>query len=276
MLTLGPRAERAAPGRDRELRALLEAGLRIVVGGLASDDAREHDETVRALLESAPARADPEQREAKPLTLERAPVAGDLRADFPEIALWVTEIAVAASDSPKAVRRRMDAAGDRVTGADAIGTRSESTPWAYRVFARRLGIDPDEAERAVEAAALQQRTPLAKEAAGTLPADAQLIAVAETGVPVLAFDADKLDGELWLRRAEPGERVGGRAIDAGRPVLADRTRVIAAPFGPSDPDAVVTKQTKRMTFVALQVKGVPDVGVEEALWTVVEIAQAGN
>src|SRR3954454_13502271 len=57
MLTLGPRAERAAPGRDRELRALLEAGLRIVVGGLASDEAREHDETVRALLESTPARA---------------------------------------------------------------------------------------------------------------------------------------------------------------------------------------------------------------------------
>src|SRR3954451_11106896 len=42
MLTLGPRAERAAPGRDRELRALLEAGLRIVVGGLASDEARQH------------------------------------------------------------------------------------------------------------------------------------------------------------------------------------------------------------------------------------------
>jgi AcrR family transcriptional regulator/DNA/RNA-binding domain of Phe-tRNA-synthetase-like protein len=276
MLTLGPRAQRAAPGRDRELRALLETGLRIVVGGLVSDEAREHDETVRALLETAPARADREPREARPLTLERAPVAGDLRADFPELALWVTEIAGAPSKSPTAVRRRMRAAGERLTGADAIGTRSESTPWAYRVFARRLGIDPDEAERAVEASALQRRTPLAKEAGGTLPADAQLIAVAETGVPVLAFDADKCDGELWLRRAEPGERVGGRAIEPGRPVLADRARVIAVPFGLSDPDALVTKQTKRMKFVALQVKGVPDVGVEEALWTVVEIAQAAR
>jgi hypothetical protein len=28
-----------------------------------------------------------------------------------------------------------------------------------------------------------------------------------------------------------------------------------------------------MTFVALQVKGVPDVGVEEALWTAVEISR---
>src|SRR4051794_6427322 len=276
MLTLGPRAERAAPGRDRELRALLEAGLRIVVGGLASDEAREHDETVRALLESTPARKDREPREAKPLALERAPVANDLRADFPELALWFTEVDATPADSPLPVRRRMDAAGDRVTGAEAIGTRSESTPWAYRVFARRLGIDPDEAERAVEAAALQQRTPIANDATGALPDDAQLIAVAETGVPVLAFDADKLDGELWLRRAEPGDRVGDRAIEPGRPVLADRTRVVGVPFGPHAPHAAVGRQTKRMTFVALQVKGVPDVGIEEALWTVVEIARAGS
>jgi hypothetical protein len=31
-----------------------------------------------------------------------------------------------------------------------------------------------------------------------------------------------------------------------------------------------------MTLVALQVKGVPDLGVEEAMWTVVEIAQSGR
>jgi AcrR family transcriptional regulator/DNA/RNA-binding domain of Phe-tRNA-synthetase-like protein len=276
MLTLGPRAAKATPGRDRELRALLEAGLRIVVGGLASDEAREHDETVRALLESAPTRRDDDTRDPKPLALERAPVANDLRADFPELALWITATAAQPGGSPDPVRRRLHEAGDRVTGADAIGTRSESTPWAYRVFARRVGIDPDEAERAVEAAALQQRTPLAAEATGALPEDAQLIAVAETGVPVLAFDADRLDGELWLRRAAPGERVGDRAIEPGRPVLADRTRVVAVPFGPDDPETAVGKNTKRMTFVALQVKGVPDVGVEESLWTVVEIARAGN
>ena len=34
--------------------------------------------------------------------------------------------------------------------------------------------------------------------------------------------------------------------------------------------------TERTTFVALQVKGVPDVGVEEALWTVVEISRAAR
>jgi AcrR family transcriptional regulator/DNA/RNA-binding domain of Phe-tRNA-synthetase-like protein len=273
MLTLGPRAERAAPGRDRELRALLEAGLRIVVGGLASDEAREHDETVRALLESTPARAD-EPRDAKPLTLERAPVASDLRADFPGLALWTTELGGAGTrPTPDAVRRRMEAATERVTGADAIGTRSESTPWAYRVFARRVGIDPDEAERAVEAVALQRPH---SGAGGSLPEDALLVAVAETGVPVLAFDSDTLEGDLWLRRAEPGERVGDLAVVPGRPVLADRARVVAVPFGPADPATAVRPRTENLTFVALQVKGVPDVGVEEALWTVVEIARAAR
>jgi DNA/RNA-binding domain of Phe-tRNA-synthetase-like protein len=272
MLTLGPRAERAAPGRDRELRALLEAGLRIVVGGLATDDARRQDATVRALLESTPARPD-ETRDAKPLALERAPVASDLRADFPELALWITELSGRPGPSPAALRRRLKAAGDRLTGADAIGTRSESTPWAYRVFARRVGIDPDESERPVEAAALQRAH---TGAAGSLPDDALLVAVAETGVPVLAFDSDRLDGELWLRRAQPGERVGDLAVVPGRPVLADRARVVAVPFGPADPATAVTADTAHLTLVALQVKGVPDVGVEEALWTVVEIVRAGR
>ena len=267
MLTLGPRAERAAPGRDRELRALLEAGLRIVVGGLATDEARRHDATVRALLESTPARPD----DARPIALERAPVANDLRADFPELALWTAEVTARRRPSPDSVKGRLDAAGERVTGADAIGTRGESTPWAYRVFARRVGIDPDEAENPVETGALQRG---GDGKGGSLPEDAQLIAVAETGVPVLAFDADKLDGELWLRRAQPGEQVGKRPVEPGRPVLADRERILAVPFGPADPAVAVKKATERMTLVALQVKGVPDVGVEEALWTVVEIARA--
>jgi DNA/RNA-binding domain of Phe-tRNA-synthetase-like protein len=107
-----------------------------------------------------------------------------------------------------------------------------------------------------------------------LPDDAQLIAVAETGVPVIAFDGDRLDGDLWLRRAVPGDRVGDQPVEPDRPVLADRTRVLAVPFGPTAPDLALSADTEKMTFVALQVKGVPDVAIEEALWTVVEIARA--
>jgi AcrR family transcriptional regulator/DNA/RNA-binding domain of Phe-tRNA-synthetase-like protein len=278
MLTLGPRAERSAPGRDRELQAMLEAGLRVVVGGLASDSSREHDDTVRAILESAPVRS-VEERETRPLALTRAPVASDLRADFPELAVWTAEVAARVVESPPAVARRLAEAGERLTAADAIGSRMESTPWAYRVFARRLGVDPDEATRAVEAVALERAGGVgATGVRGLLPDDALLIAVAETGVPVIAFDADRLDGDLWLRRAAPGERLGsaGHPVAPGRPVLADRTRAVAVPFGPADEDLGLSARTERIALAALQVKGVPDVAVEEALWTVIEISRAGQ
>ena len=271
MLTLGPRTERAAPGRDRELRTLIEAGLRIVMGGLASDAAREEDETVRAILESAPAPpgADHVQR---PVELRRSAVEGSLREEFPELALWTAEVGARTGDSPPAVRRRLGDTARRLTATAAIGGRGESTPWTYRVFARRLGVDPDEPQSAVEAAALRKGTGEPSRSAGLLE-DALLIAVAQTGVPVLAFDVDALDGELWLRRARTGERVGdgSRAIPDGRPVLADTTRAVAAPFGAVEAAAPVTAGTDRIALAALQVKGVPEMSVEEALWTVVEI-----
>jgi DNA/RNA-binding domain of Phe-tRNA-synthetase-like protein len=175
------------------------------------------------------------------------------------------------------VRRRLDETAQRLTSAAAIGDRGESTPWAYRVFARRLGIDPDEPRHAVEVAALRKGSGKPSPSTGLLE-DALLIAVAQTGVPVLAFDADQLDGELWLRRARAGERLGsdGRALPEGRPVLADAARALAAPFGADKPAARVTPATERVALAALQVKGVPEVSVEEALWTVVEILREAD
>jgi hypothetical protein len=54
-------------------------------------------------------------------------------------------------------------------------------------------------------------------------------------------------------------------------VLADAARVLGTPFGAGDAAAAVGPATERVALAALQVKGVPDVGVEQALWTVVEI-----
>ena len=272
ILTLGPRAERAAPGDDRELRRLLEAAVRIVIGGLASEASREQDETVRAILESAPAPVGVPEPVKRPVELKRSAVEGSLREEFPELALWIAEVQARTGESPPAVRRRLDDTAHRLTAAAAIGDRGESTPWAYRVFARRLGIDPEEPQRAVEAAALKKGAGERSQSAGLLE-DALLIAVAQTGVPVLAFDAAELDGELWLRRARAGERLAGdsRGIPAGRPVLSDTVRAVAAPFGPVDAAAPVTAATERIALAALEVKGVPEMSIEEALWTVVEI-----
>lgn len=258
-LALGQRSE-------RELRAVLEAGLRVVVGGIASDGFRESNEAVRALLETTPAaRAaapDPPVRDA----LKRAPVLGSLRAELPELALWTAEVDARPAKSPESVLGRLEALGTRVSAAEATGARRESTPWAYRVLARQLGDDDTAAAGLIEQLALRPAEPADLATAG-LPQDALLIAVLETGVPLLAFDADRLEGELALRRARAGEPLGRE----GSVVVADRERPLAVLLGEHAEGAAVGKGTRRIALAAIQAKGVGNLAVEEALWTAIEI-----
>src|SRR5439155_754101 len=94
------------------------------------------------------------------------------------------------------------------TGGKAVTLRQQAVPWAYRVFFRQVGIDPDEHRTPVEAIALERMR------AGGFPSrnvldDAMLIATVETSVPVMAFDEDALTGPLGLRLAGADERLGG-------------------------------------------------------------------
>jgi DNA/RNA-binding domain of Phe-tRNA-synthetase-like protein len=84
-------------------------------------------------------------------------------------------------------------------------------------------------------------------------------------VPLLAFDAAKLNGELALRRARAGEQLG----DEGQVVIADREKPVALVLGPQAEQ--VSAETDRITLAAIQAKGVPTLAVEEALWTAIEI-----
>ena len=62
--------------------------------------------------------------------------------------------------------------------------------------------------------------------------DALTIAIAETGVPVFALDADKVEGELGLRLARAGERLAGvRPLSARQIVVADEARPVAMVLG---------------------------------------------
>jgi TetR/AcrR family transcriptional regulator len=258
-LALGERSE-------RELRAVLEAGLRVVVGGIASEGYRESNEAVRALLESTPAaRAaapEPLVRDA----LRRAPVLGSLRAELPELALWTAELEAKPGPSPKSVLGRLKALGSRVSAAEATGARRESTPWAYRVLGRQLGEKDTARGGVIEQLALRPAEP-DDLTSGGLPHDALLIAVLETGVPLLTFDADRLDGEVALRRARAGEALGGE----GSVVVADRDRPLAVLLGEQAEDTAVSKRTRRIVLAAIQAKGVGNLAVEEALWTAIEI-----
>jgi DNA/RNA-binding domain of Phe-tRNA-synthetase-like protein len=205
-------------------------------------------------------------------------VLGALRSELPELALWTVELAARpAAKSPVAVRRRLEQLARSPGAAGAEGTARESTPWAYRVLLRQLGVDPADARTATERLALRPDENEGLESAG-LPEDALAVAAIETGVPLLAFDAAKLHGELALRRARAGEALGPDAppLPEGRVVIADERSAVAALFGDTTAALMPSAKTKRLTLAAVQAKGVPDLSVEEALWTAIEIMREGS
>ena len=244
---------------------LLDAGVRIVVGGLAADHARESDEVVRALLEPAARPSEPALA-VRGLTVRREPVANDLRAQLPGLALWTTTATLRDGPAtPAFVRARIQQAREGVRTAEATGVPGESAPWAYRVAMRQLGTDPDDRLAIVEQAVLQ-RTQLLPELG--MPGDALMAASLEAGVPVRAFDAAVLDGSLALRMAAEGD-----GEFAPGPVVADLRRAVAPLFGDPIADAAAGLESERLVLAAVQVRGVSDLAVQQALWLAAELIE---
>jgi DNA/RNA-binding domain of Phe-tRNA-synthetase-like protein len=202
-------------------------------------------------------------------------IAPELAEEFPHLGLRHASVAAGPGPTPREVKRRLRRMSDRYTGARAIHLRQESVPWAYRVFFRQVGIDPDERRTPVEEAALDRMFHGGFRSRGRVD-DALLIAVVETGVPVTALDADRLDGEIGLRLSGRGERLAGARypLVPGRMVVADRSAPVAMLFGEVAPSRTVGRSTERILLAAVQVKGVPELIVEEALWTAAGVLTA--
>ena len=140
-----------------------------------------------------------------------------------------------------------------------------------------MGIDPDSERTPAERIALE-RLQQGGFSSRNLVDDALTIAIAETGVPVIAFDAAKVGPTLGLRLAEAGERLGssGHELSVRQIVVADDRRSLAVLFGEIAEDAGVTPESERMVLAALRVKGVPQISLEEALWTATEVLREGE
>jgi DNA/RNA-binding domain of Phe-tRNA-synthetase-like protein len=202
--------------------------------------------------------------------LHAGPVAAALAAEFPELRLAFTCADAVPGRSPAEVRERLRDASDRFTGGKAVNLRQQPVPYAYRVFFRHIGIDPDEQRTPIEAIALERMRAGGFVSQGLIE-DALLLATLETGVPVLAFDAAALDGEPGLRISRQGEELDRYLpVPRGRIVIADDARPLALLFGEMAPYAAPSRSTSRIALVAIGVKGVPPVSVEEALWTAVD------
>jgi DNA/RNA-binding domain of Phe-tRNA-synthetase-like protein len=194
----------------------------------------------------------------------------ELAEEFPELSLVHAHVDVRAGRSPREVKQRLRLLADRYTGGKVVHMRQDPVPWAYRVFSRQVGIDPDSDRTPVEAVALR-RLKHGGLHSESLVDDALTIAIAETGVPMIALDSDRVGGDLGLRLAREGEALAGvRPLSARQLVVADGERPVALVLGEVGHDAGVTPETERMVLCALGVKGVPRISLEEALWCAAE------
>jgi DNA/RNA-binding domain of Phe-tRNA-synthetase-like protein len=202
-------------------------------------------------------------------------VDGAVAGEFPELRLWWLELAdVGPARSPAALRSRLRDLSDRFRGPQALALRQRPIPHAYRAFYRHIGLDPDVERVPVEALAVERLRHGAFPSGSALQ-DAITIAVMETAVGVWALDAAAVRPPLGIRPAADREPLGRRDqhapwLPAGRLVVADAQGPVAVLFGDVAPSHGVTEATQAAVVFSVQVAGVPDIHVSEALWTVAE------
>jgi DNA/RNA-binding domain of Phe-tRNA-synthetase-like protein len=194
-------------------------------------------------------------------------IAPALEQEFPGLALRYTIVERGSGRSPREVKDRLRRLSDRFHGGHAINLRQRPIPWAYRVFYRHIGLDPDRTPTPVEQVSLD-RMKHGQFKSRNLLDDALTIAIMESGVALRAFDADVVEGRPGIRQAAPGEQLAGRTAElpAGTLVIADESRPLGLLFGATGEGLGVRPKTQRTMICAVQVEGVPDIAVEEAMW----------
>ncbi len=201
-------------------------------------------------------------------------VAPSVAAEFPGLGIATVEVAGGPCRSSEPVRRRLRDLSDRFFGAQAIHMRERPIPWAYRSFFRQIGLDPDRTRTPVEQLALERLHDGAFKSDG-LPTDALTIATLESGIALRAFNAERLQGTLGIRESVPGESLAGRRreLPRGTLVIADKEAPVGLLFGATADGCAVGNDTHRIAIAALQVSGVPQIAIDEALWTAVSVIQ---
>lgn len=172
---------------------------------------------------------------------------GDLRLG------WLTVPARPKRSAP-AVLARLRALSDRYRGARAIAMRTQPIPRAYRTFYRQIGLDPEHDRTPAERVATERLLHGALRPSGSI-ADACLVALVETGVPVWALDAAAVDN------APPG--LGIALCD--RLVVRDRSTIHAQLFGEPAAASAPGPATTAVTLFAVAVPGVPELHLDESL-----------
>lgn len=190
-----------------------------------------------------------------------------LGEEFPGLSILSTSLETRTGRSPEALKERLRSLSDRITGAQAILLRQKPIPWAYRVFFRHIGLDPDTTRTPIEQLIFERMHDGRFKSRNRVD-DALTIAMVEVGVALRAFDADRVEGRVGLRLSAEREGFEGRVspLPEGTIVVADEKRPLGILFDRTAEGRGVKRGTRRVQFAAIGVRGVPDIALEEALW----------
>ena len=181
-------------------------------------------------------------------------------AEFPGLRLrWVT-VPGRPAPSPPALRNQLRELSNRYRGGGVVTMRTKPIPHAFRAFFRQIGLDPDVRRIPAEEVAVA-RLVQGGFVSVDVVADACLVALIETGVPVWALDAGRID--------DAG--LGIHLDEAGGLGVGDGATRCCALFEHPLPECAVAPHTRRVTLFAVAVDGVPEIHVEEALWCASEL-----
>jgi DNA/RNA-binding domain of Phe-tRNA-synthetase-like protein len=190
-----------------------------------------------------------------------------LAEEFPGLSIVSTVIETRTGRSPEALKQRLRDLSDRVAGPQAVLLRQQPIPWAYRVFFRHIGLDPDTTRTPIEQLIFDRIHDGSFKSRNRVD-DALTIGMVEVGVALRAFDADRVEGQVGLRLSGERERFEGRVspLPDGTIVVADERRPLGILFGRTAEGPGVKRGTGRVLLVAIGVRGVPDIALEESLW----------
>lgn len=198
-----------------------------------------------------------------------------LREEFPGLRLDWVSVSARSGASPPEIQGRLHQLSNRYRGANVVAMRTHPIPHAYRAFFRQVGLDPDSSRIPSEEAAVA-RLRQGGFRSQNLIDDALLIALVETGVPVWALDAGRVDvAGPGIRTSVPGDVLGASpsspAIPPGQLVVADAASLHGRLFGEIAPGHGPDAGTRQVMLFSVGVDGVPAIHVEETLWVALEV-----
>lgn len=136
---------------------------------------------------------------------------------------------------------------------------------AYRDFFWEINIDPTKTRPAAEALIRRVLHGNRIPQINTL-VDTYNLASMETAIPLAAFDDDKINGDLYMRRAKQGETFLGigmdepKSLDGGEIVVQDDENLVAIyPYRDADKSKIETTTKK----IILMVCGIPRINSDE-------------